>query len=111
MWDKEKALWLDFNITSSNTSSKEFFSIASWIPLWAGLSDDADSDNIVNSLINSQLLQPGGVLTTSIYTGQQWDSPNSWAPLVLMTIQGLRSIHSKMAKDLSVIDIMHISHS
>ena len=30
-------------------------------------------------------------MTTLIENGQQWDSPNGWAPLQWITIQGLRN--------------------
>lgn len=43
----------------------------------------------VSENIKAKLLQPGGVLTTPLKTGQQWDAPNGWAPLQWMTIWGL----------------------
>jgi len=44
---------------------------------------------ILESLQNSQLLHIGGILTSTEQTGQQWDFPNSWPPLVFMIQQGL----------------------
>jgi len=41
------------------------------------------------AVIRARLLQPGGVATTAFNTGEQWDSPNGWAPLEWMTIWGL----------------------
>ncbi|MBC8034786.1 MAG: alpha,alpha-trehalase TreA [Chitinophagaceae bacterium] len=35
------------------------------------------------------LLKEGGVLAGTQTTGQQWDAPNGWAPLQLMTVWGL----------------------
>lgn len=35
-------------------------------------------------------LQPGGFVTTTERTGQQWDSPNGWAPLEWLAIEGVR---------------------
>ena len=38
----------------------------------------------------SGLLQAGGALTTAVAdSGQQWDSPNAWAPLQAMLVRGL----------------------
>ena len=37
-----------------------------------------------------QLLRPGGVVTTPLATGQQWDAPNGWAPLQWIAVDGLR---------------------
>ena len=44
---------------------------------------------ILESLKHSQLLQVGGILTSTEQTGQQWDFPNSWPPIVFMIQQGL----------------------
>ncbi|HEX6846521.1 MAG TPA: alpha,alpha-trehalase TreF [Chitinophagaceae bacterium] len=53
--------------------------------------------------IKSQLLQAGGVTTTKNNTGQQWDSPNGWAPLTWMTIWGLdRCGQKELAKDIAM---------
>ena len=38
----------------------------------------------------AELLQPGGIVTTPLRTGQQWDAPNGWAPLQWIAIDGLR---------------------
>jgi alpha,alpha-trehalase len=36
------------------------------------------------------LLKPGGIVTTPLRTGQQWDSPNGWPPLQWIAVDGLR---------------------
>jgi alpha,alpha-trehalase len=36
------------------------------------------------------LLQPGGLVTTTIHSGQQWDWPNGWAPLQWVAVKGLQ---------------------
>jgi len=79
---------------------------ASYVPLWAAdmlTPTTATADAVRNSLPSaaynlsailvslqsSQLLQIGGLLTSTEQTGQQWDFPNSWPPLVFMIQQGL----------------------
>jgi alpha,alpha-trehalase len=53
--------------------------------------------------VKSHLLQAGGVTTTKNNTGQQWDSPNGWAPLQWMTIWGLdRCGQKELAKDIAM---------
>jgi alpha,alpha-trehalase len=51
----------------------------------------ADRDQIQSTreLIQSGFLKDGGLVTTLNTTGQQWDSPNGWAPLQWITIIGL----------------------
>jgi alpha,alpha-trehalase len=36
------------------------------------------------------LLRHGGLVTTTVDTGQQWDAPNVWAPLQWVAVAGLR---------------------
>ena len=36
-----------------------------------------------------ELLWPGGLVTTTVASGQQWDAPNGWAPLQWLAVEGL----------------------
>ena len=58
-------------------------------PLFVGLSYDAQA-TAVASTTEAQLLKPGGIVTTPLATGQQWDVPNGWAPLQWIAISGMR---------------------
>jgi alpha,alpha-trehalase len=40
-------------------------------------------------------LQPGGVTTTLVHSGEQWDAPNGWAPLEWMAISGLENYNQQ----------------
>jgi alpha,alpha-trehalase len=40
--------------------------------------------------ITRELLKPGGIVTTPLDTGQQWDAPNGWAPIQWIAVAGLR---------------------
>jgi alpha,alpha-trehalase len=52
--------------------------------------------------VKSKLLQPGGVTASPLKTGQQWDAPNGWAPLVWMTIWGLdQNGQRELARDIA----------
>jgi alpha,alpha-trehalase len=41
--------------------------------------------------VRRKLLMPGGIATTLVETGQQWDQPNGWAPLQWIAVIGLRN--------------------
>ncbi|MGH8778328.1 alpha,alpha-trehalase TreA [Paraburkholderia sp.] len=41
-------------------------------------------------VVQSVLLQPGGLATSTYNTTQQWDAPNGWAPLHWIAITGLK---------------------
>lgn len=45
------------------------------------------------------LLQPGGLVTTMLESGQQWDFPNGWAPLQWIGVKGLEHYGHKALAD------------
>ncbi|WP_419825237.1 alpha,alpha-trehalase TreF [Sphingomonas sp.] len=62
---------------------------ASLFPLFAGVATPAQAAATAET-VRRRLLAPGGLRTTAIRTGQQWDAPNGWAPLQWIAIAGLR---------------------
>ena len=58
-------------------------------PLYFGLATPEQARRVAEK-VEADLLKPGGFVTTTRETGQQWDAPNGWAPLQWLTIQGLR---------------------
>jgi alpha,alpha-trehalase len=54
------------------------------------------------AVVQKSLLAEGGLLTTTLTTGQQWDAPNGWAPLQWMAVWGMdRCGQPALAKDLA----------
>ena len=64
--------------------------LAAMYPLFFSL---ANADQALKTMktIKNQFLVDGGVQTSLIHSGQQWDAPNGWAPLQWITIIGLRN--------------------
>lgn len=62
---------------------------AALYPLFAGLASDDHAKRTATS-VRARLLRPGGLATTALKTGQQWDEPNGWAPLQWVAVDGLR---------------------
>jgi len=62
---------------------------ASLYPLFVGVASPQRAE-LVSATVRMHLLQPGGMLTTTLRTGQQWDAPNAWAPLQWVAVEGLR---------------------
>lgn len=62
---------------------------AALFPLHAGIATEARAQSTARH-VAAQLLAPGGLLTTPIDSGQQWDAPNVWAPLQWIAVDGLR---------------------
>ena len=87
MWDGTSSRWHDVEWRNGTRIAQE--SAASYIPLWAGAHDAVQAEAAVGALGKSGLFQVGGVATTLIQSGQQWDAPNAWPPLQQMLIEGL----------------------
>ena len=61
----------------------------------------ADKIPGITNIVKTQLLSPGGILTSTIQSGQQWDAPNGWAPLQWIAVNGLeKNGQYKLAKEI-----------
>jgi alpha,alpha-trehalase len=58
--------------------------------LVAGVADHGQATAMTETLMQ-RFLAPGGLKTSLIDSGQQWDAPNGWAPLQWWAIDGLRA--------------------
>lgn len=67
-----------------------YLSLAAVFPLYTKVATTRQAAAVAARL-GEDFLCPGGVVTTLYDGGQQWDSPNGWAPLQWVTIQGLRN--------------------
>lgn len=95
LWDARRGYFSDYDWRSRRRTGE--LSAATLYPLFVGLAD-AKQANAVTAVTRDRLLKRGGIVTTTIVTGQQWDAPNGWAPLQWIAIQGLRRYgHRKLA--------------
>ena len=70
-------------------------------PGYFGIATDEQMQK-ADGTVRRNLLKPGGVTTTNIISGQQWDAPNGWAPLQWMTIYGFRRYgNDRLADEIS----------
>lgn len=59
----------------------------------------------------AHLLQPGGLATTSVKSGQQWDAPNGWAPLQWVATEGLQNYgQNDVAMEVSWRFLTNVQH-
>jgi len=86
-WNSKQGFFMDYNFKKETVTT--VYSLAGVYPLFVEMADKKQA-YLVAKRISQSFLKAGGVVTTSNNTGQQWDSPNGWAPLQWITIQGLR---------------------
>jgi len=63
--------------------------LAAAFPLFFGLATPEEAAQVA-TVLAEKFLQTGGLTTTLLRTGQQWDAPNGWAPLQWIAYAGLR---------------------
>ncbi|KAF8272594.1 glycoside hydrolase [Lactarius quietus] len=100
-WDSSKLAFYDFNLTSN--SRNNIFSVATFYPLWAGITPDEVLSSSTNafgffSSINMVLRRYNGTYpTTFIESGLQWDAPNAWPPHQYIALQALLGLPSNVS--------------
>lgn len=87
-WSSKNGFFFDYNFVARKPSS--VYSLAGVYPLFVKIATSAQAVAVARKL-EQLFLKPGGLTTTLIRTGEQWDAPNGWAPLQWIAIQGLRN--------------------
>jgi alpha,alpha-trehalase len=96
LWDPGQGAYLDYRWTRAERIVR--VSAATLYPLFVSMASQAQADAVADTAMR-QLLKPGGISTTPIETGQQWDAPNGWAPLQWIAVSGLRRYgHDSLAE-------------
>ena len=88
MWDGQLGAFTDYLWTEKRTTGN--LTAATLYPLYVNLASTSQAQAVAATVQNT-LLQPGGIVTTPVNSGQQWDAPNGWAPLQWIAVQGLTS--------------------
>ncbi|HEU0066649.1 MAG TPA: alpha,alpha-trehalase TreA [Sphingomonas sp.] len=86
LWVKRDGRFADWDMTAA--APTRIVSAAGLYPLFVGAASPAQA-RVVAAHVRRVLLAPGGVRTTTVRTGQQWDAPNGWAPLQWIAVEGL----------------------
>lgn len=87
LWDSARGAFLDYRWTRRQLVAR--VSAATLYPLFIGLASDAQATAVADTAAKD-LLKAGGLVTTPLDTGAQWDAPNGWAPLQWIAVSGLR---------------------
>ncbi len=86
LWDAQRGMYFDYDFVAGKRSTYEY--ATTFYPLWAGLASPEQARAVAGKL--SRFEQPGGVAMSRQETLTQWDYPYGWAPIQLLTIEGLR---------------------
>lgn len=101
---------LDGNVTATDTSGapegqQVLFSPAQLYPFWTGAApsslknNPAAVKNAFSRAANYLEAQPGAISATNYASGQQWDEPNVWPPLLHIMMEGLLNTPATYGED------------
>ena len=88
LWDPSRGAYLDYRWTKKQPI--DHITAATLYPLFTRVASEAQAASVAKA-VEAELLKPGGIVATTLETGQQWDWPNGWAPLQWIAVEGLNS--------------------
>ena len=86
LWDPSRGVYLDYRWAAKQRT--DHVTAATLYPLFTRLASEAEAASVANT-VEAELMKPGGIVTTTLDTGQQWDWPNGWAPVQWIAVEGL----------------------
>jgi alpha,alpha-trehalase len=88
LWQDDSGVFGDYDWRRRHPTDR--LSAATLYPLFTGLAQPKQAQRVAR-VVEMRLLKPGGLATTAVASGQQWDLPNGWAPLQWIAVRGLRA--------------------
>ncbi len=85
LWNEAAGSYRDYDLLRDRPRGAA--SAAAAAPLYVGLASPPQARRTAAAMA-AQLLQEGGIATTLVASGEQWDRPNGWAPLQWLAIGG-----------------------
>ncbi|ODM94534.1 Trehalase [Orchesella cincta] len=101
LWDDDAGVWFDYDL-QEQVRRNQFYP-SNIFPLWAGIgcNDSSIVQRVLDWLHSSGGLEfPGGIPTSLVSSGQQWDLPNCWAPITHIFVEALENSGYRPARDL-----------
>ncbi len=99
LWNAQAGYFMDYDWRHHRRNPE--LSAATLYPLFTGVANMRQA-GAVAAVTRARLLKEGGLVTTNISSGQQWDAPNGWPPLQWIAVIGLRRYdHPQLAHEIA----------
>jgi alpha,alpha-trehalase len=99
-WYEDRGYFADYDLAARAIRPNQ--SAASLAALHCGIATEAQAARSAD-FARAYMLAPGGLRTTLVNSGQQWDSPNGWAPLQWIAVSGLERYGERaLARDIAL---------
>jgi alpha,alpha-trehalase len=98
-WFEAAGFFFDYHLPAGECSPH--YTLAAVTPLFVRGATQTQADRVA-SVLRARFLQAGGLQTTLVRSGEQWDAPNGWAPLHWMAVAGLVNYgHDELAAEIA----------
>ena len=87
LWDSTAGVFRDYRWVKRAQVPR--LSAATLYPLFVALASKPQATAVAEA-VSRDLLKAGGIVTTPLVSGQQWDAPNGWPPLQWIGVSDLR---------------------
>jgi alpha,alpha-trehalase len=99
MWDPQDGVFSDYLWETGEFTGG--VNAATLYPLFLRIATEGQA-RVVAATVERKLVDVGGLATTLVESGQQWDAPNGWAPLQWIAVVGLRNYgFDRLAHDIA----------
>ncbi|MBA3661842.1 MAG: trehalase [Gammaproteobacteria bacterium] len=85
LWNEKQGMFFDYDYINKKASPHPY--ATTFYPLWAKLATKSQAKRLAKNLKFFE--KAGGIVTSLQHTGVQWDYPYGWAPIQLITTEGL----------------------
>lgn len=87
-WSESFQFYFDYDFKSGQ--QKSAWTLAGIFPMFFNVAEQNQATHLAHHL-QAKFLKTGGLTTTLVNSGQQWDAPNGWAPLQWICFRGLKN--------------------
>jgi alpha,alpha-trehalase len=112
LWDEPRGAYLDYQFRERVRLRR--LSAVTLYPLFVSLASQSQAHRVA-TVVTADLLRAGGIVTTPLETGQQWDAPNGWAPLQWVAVAGFRDYaQTRLAESIAcrwMLNVMRVYRS
>ncbi|WP_266193238.1 trehalase family glycosidase, partial [Stenotrophomonas maltophilia] len=92
LWNDKEGWYADYDLKTHKVRNQ--LTAAALFPLYVNAASRERATKVA-AAAESRLLKPGGLTTTTVNSGQQWDAPNGWALLQGVAVEGVQNYGQK----------------
>lgn len=104
LWNEEDGIWYDYDI--DHNQHRKYFYPSNVAPLWMEAVEEElvlnRASRVLEYLKKSTALElAGGIPASLTKSGEQWDYPNAWPPLVSIVVDSMEALGSAEGNEMA----------